>query len=45
MYKLLNEFLNKYEMRLKLKETDITHMFLPRDGVIHTYVVENSELK
>lgn len=41
----MKDYLNKFDLRLKLNEKDIAHMLLPRDGVIYSYVVENKELK
>ncbi len=37
---LLNKFLEKYKMAPHFSMEEIQHWFLPRDGVIHGYVVE-----
>lgn len=42
---MLTEYLKKFEIKLKLTEAEISHMLLPRDGVIYSYVVHNSEKK
>jgi glycylpeptide N-tetradecanoyltransferase len=41
----LKASLKKYDLKLKLSEVEIAHMFLPRPNVIYTYVVENYESK
>lgn len=43
MHKLLTESLAKYVLRLELKEGEVAHMLLPREGVVYTYVVENDK--
>lgn len=43
--KLLNDHLNKYQIRLKLSENEIAHMLLPRPNVMFSYVVEDTEKK
>jgi glycylpeptide N-tetradecanoyltransferase len=45
VYKLLNDYLNKFEIRLKIKEAEVAHWLLPREGVFYSYVVENPESK
>lgn len=37
---LLNKFLKKYKMAPNLSLEEVEHWFLPRDGVVHGYVVE-----
>ncbi len=43
--KLFAEYLGKFDLTLKLSESEVAHMFLPRNDVVYTYVVENSEKK
>ena len=43
--KLLNDFLDKYEIKLKLNENEVTHLLLPRPNVMFSYVVEDTEKK
>lgn len=45
VYNLLVEYLKKFDIKLKLREIEVAHMLLPREGVIHSFVVENSEMK
>ena len=37
---LLNKFLKKYKMAPYMSLEEVEHWFLPRDGVVHGYVVE-----
>lgn len=43
--KLLSKFLSKFELYTVLTEEEFQHWYMPRDGVIYTYVVENPESK
>ncbi|CDW71605.1 n-myristoyl transferase [Stylonychia lemnae] len=45
VYKLLVTYLEKYQLKLRFSEQEVSHMLLPRDGVIYSYVVENPEKK
>lgn len=45
VYKLLNEYLAKFEVKLKFSEKEVAHMLLPKNNVIYSFVVENSESK
>eukprot|EP00825_Cyclidium_porcatum_P037632 TRINITY_DN4193_c0_g1_i1.p1 TRINITY_DN4193_c0_g1~~TRINITY_DN4193_c0_g1_i1.p1 ORF type:complete len:249 (+),score=53.17 TRINITY_DN4193_c0_g1_i1:77-823(+) len=38
VFKLLNEFFEKYQLHQKFTEEEIKHFFLPRNDVIYTYV-------
>eukprot|EP00010_Vexillifera_abyssalis_P004751 CAMPEP_0201552710 /NCGR_PEP_ID=MMETSP0173_2-20130828/16990_1 /ASSEMBLY_ACC=CAM_ASM_000268 /TAXON_ID=218659 /ORGANISM="Vexillifera sp., Strain DIVA3 564/2" /LENGTH=424 /DNA_ID=CAMNT_0047963233 /DNA_START=21 /DNA_END=1292 /DNA_ORIENTATION=+ len=38
---LLADYLKKYHVAAQFNETDFQHWFLPRQGVIYTFVVEN----
>lgn len=42
---LLKTYLKKFSLHLKLKEPEVAHMLLPREGVVYSYVVENPETK
>lgn len=39
--KLLNDYLSKFKLRPVYSEDEFTHWFLPREGVIDSFVVEN----
>lgn len=39
--KLMEEHNKRFELRVEYSEADFAHWFLPRDGVVHSYVVEN----
>jgi glycylpeptide N-tetradecanoyltransferase len=39
--KLLAAHMSQFEMRIDYDEADFAHWFLPRDGVVHSYVVED----
>lgn len=41
--KLLEKFLSQFEMYPVLTEEEFRHWYLPREGVVYTYVVENPE--
>ena len=43
--KLLNEYLKRFEVRLKFSEKEIAHMLIPQENLIHSYVVESAETK
>lgn len=45
VHKLLNTYIANFSLKLKLSVQDITHLLLPREGVIQSYVVENAEQK
>eukprot|EP00347_Sterkiella_histriomuscorum_P012835 403367044 len=45
VFKLLTEYLKKFDVKLKFTEHEIAHMLLPRDGVVNSYVVYNAEKK
>jgi glycylpeptide N-tetradecanoyltransferase len=40
---LLNKFLSKFKLHQHFSEAEFAHWLLPREGVIHTYVVENPD--
>eukprot|EP00753_Platysulcus_tardus_P012126 PLAT3339.65.p2 GENE.PLAT3339.65~~PLAT3339.65.p2 ORF type:complete len:511 (+),score=229.54 PLAT3339.65:32-1564(+) len=40
---LLCEHLSKYKLAQVFSVEEFTHMLLPREGVVHSYVVENAE--
>lgn len=42
---LLVNYLKRFNLAPQYTEEEFTHWFLPRKGVIHTYVVENPETK
>lgn len=43
MTKLLASYLETFEVRLKLTEQDVGHLLTPREGVMHSYVLESTE--
>lgn len=43
--KLLNDYLNKFEVRLKFSEPEVAHLMLPRANVMYSFVVEDTEKK
>lgn len=44
-WKMLVEYLKKFELTQNFKYDEFLHWFTPRDGVINTYVVEDPETK
>jgi glycylpeptide N-tetradecanoyltransferase len=40
--KLLMEHNEQFELRVSYSEADVAHWFLPRDGVVYSYVVERA---
>lgn len=42
---LLKNQLKKFGLHLKMKEPEVTHLLMPREGVVYTYVVENPKTK
>nr|CAG4644753.1 EOG090X055U [Leptodora kindtii] len=40
-YKLLNEYLNKFDLAPCFDEEDFRHWFYPREGIVDCFVVEN----
>jgi len=43
VYKLLSNYLSKFKLYNKYTEEEVKHFFLPRNGVIYTYVVETNK--
>lgn len=39
VHKLLNDYLTRYKLNIQFTESEISHFFLPREGVIESYVV------
>merc|ERR1712048_675736 len=42
-WKLLSEYLKKFNLAPVYSEEEFVHWFLPREGVIYSYVVENAD--
>lgn len=42
---LLQNFLNKFDLRVNYSLDEFKHWFMPREGVIYSYVVEDPETK
>lgn len=40
---LVRKYLSRFEMHVVLNEEDFRHWYMPRDGVVYTYVVENAQ--
>jgi glycylpeptide N-tetradecanoyltransferase len=45
VYKLVKEHLKKFKLFPVYTQEDVAHVLLPRDKVVYTYVVENTETK
>lgn len=41
--KLLTEYLDKFHLRVQMNDDEVRHWFLPREGVVTTYVVEQPD--
>lgn len=41
VHKLLTEYLKKFNLKLKLTQDELSHMILPREGVMCSYVVQS----
>lgn len=44
-YKLLGEYLKKFDLAPIYEKDDFRHFFLPQDNVIYSYVIEVNYLK
>lgn len=45
VHQLLTDYLSKFDVHLHFSVEEVAHFFVPRDGVVDTYVVENPENK
>lgn len=43
--KLFNRYLQQFDMHVVMTEHEFEHWFIPREGVVYSYVVENKETK
>ncbi|XP_011495027.1 PREDICTED: glycylpeptide N-tetradecanoyltransferase 2 [Ceratosolen solmsi marchali] len=44
-HKLLNNYLNKFDLAPIFTQEEFTHWFMPQTGIVDTFVVENPETK
>ena len=43
VYKLLKNYLEQFKLRPKYDQETVSHLLLPKNGIIYSYVVENPE--
>lgn len=41
--KILSEYLSKFKLHLHFTEEDVKHLFIPRDDVVYSYVIEEDK--
>ena len=42
VHELLNNYLGKHKVHFKFSKDEIKHFLLPRDGVVHSFVAEDT---
>jgi glycylpeptide N-tetradecanoyltransferase len=42
---MLNEYLKSFTVKLHLTKKEVSHMLLPREGVVYSYVIEDPDKK
>jgi glycylpeptide N-tetradecanoyltransferase len=45
VHELLNGYLNRFDVHLEFNPEEVEHFLLPREGVVDTFVIENTDGK